>query len=169
MTPLYLLCYNLWREKTCQTTNFFIIQLFQEEDLSLRKIIKKTMAALSVCLCLSGSIAIYSHAANTDDTMFHYVRGTNSSAVTKRLKQNNTRTYVVYSEGNTPDVAVMGVKGAKQTKCSVRFKLNKYNQYTIKNTVYSKGFKYATLSIYADGYGYGFWSPDSTKNYINLG
>lgn len=135
----------------------------------MRKIIKRSMATLSVCLCLSGSIAMYSHAANTEDVMIHYKSGTNPSAVTKRVKENSSRTYVVYSDGNTPDVAVMGVKGEKQTKCSVRFKLNKYNQYTIKNTVYSKGFKYATLSIYADGYGHGFWSPDSTKNYINLG
>lgn len=135
----------------------------------MRKILKRTMAALSVCLCLSGSIVMYSHAANVEDTMFHYTKGKNSSAVAKRVKENKSRTFVVYSEGNTPDVAVEGVKGNKRTICSERFKLNKYKKYTIKNKVRSKGFKYATLSIYSEGYGYGFWSPDSTRNYINLG
>lgn len=135
----------------------------------MRKILKTTMAVAAVCICVSGSIGIYSHAANVEDTMFHYKKGSNPSAVPKRVKENNTRTYVIYTEGNRPEVTVMGVKGDKQTKCSASFILNKYTKYTIKNTVYTKKFKYATLKIYSEGYGYGFWSPDSTKNYLNLG
>lgn len=136
----------------------------------MRKNFKKIMATLTICACMSASVGMYAYAAgNVRDRMFHYKKEYDPDAVEPQYKANGTRTYVVYSEGSTPDVIVMGVQGKKQTTCSKKVRLKKYTKYTIKNTVHSKGFTEATLRVYAGGYGYGFWSPDSTKDYTNVG
>ena len=127
------------------------------------------MVILLVCLCLSCSIGIYANAAgNVKNVMFHF--GGNSGWDTDReYKANNSRTYVIYSDGlSAPTVTVMGVGGGKRVSCSKAIKLKEYTEYTIKNTVYGN-YDYAALHISADGTGSGFWSPDSSRNYTNVG
>ena len=87
-----------------------------------------------------------------------------------RFKDDRTRTYAIVSVGKYADVTVMGKKtgsGSYHT-CSKKGRCYLYKGYTIKNTV-RPNYKYALLKLYSTENGYGYWSPDSTRDYINVG
>ncbi|MCH5267828.1 MAG: hypothetical protein J1E62_05725 [Lachnospiraceae bacterium] len=140
------------------------------EKLMKKTNIKKHLIACVVCLCVAGSINIHANASgNVKNKLFNYKKDAHVTYTDEEFKADATRTYVIYSDGLAkPKVTVVGVSGKKYINCSGSYTLSKYKQYTIKNSVY-KNYKYAALRIQADGYGSGYWSPDSTKNYINLG
>lgn len=135
----------------------------------MKKIIKKSLAVLSAALILGGGVNLYATAANTADTLYHYTPSKPYSPI--RYKANATRTYVIPSDGGSVYTTVMGANKSQTSynnTCSKECKLEKYIKYTIRNTVYGR-YNYAVLRLRSSGSGSGYWSPDSTRNYKNVG
>lgn len=137
------------------------------------KLLKKGIVLGLICTTVVGSVNCISLAdtPNVANTMYHF-KANNVSYTDMRMKNNNTRTYAVVSDGiSSANVTVMGTNKEYSTYsnvCSAECTLKKYTEYTIKNSVRGN-YRYAVLRIRCNSSGSGFWSPDSTKNYQNVG
>lgn len=133
------------------------------------------LAALSIVCCGAGTYASASNSqtGNVANRLFHFA-ASGKSYTEVQYKADNTPTYVIISDGSSNAyVTVMGANRAASSytdECSSRVLLKKYTQYTINNWVL-KDHKYAALKVESAGKtgGSGYWSPDSTKKYNNVG
>lgn len=140
------------------------------------RLLKKGFVLGLACMVVVGSVNCFSYAKeakpNVANTMFHF-KANNVSYTDIRMKNNNTRTYAVISDGTSlAKVTVMGTNREYSTysnTCSAECTLKKYTDYTIKNNVYGNNYTYAVLRTRCDSSGSGYWSPDSTKDYNNIG
>lgn len=136
----------------------------------MSKLVKNGVILAATCAVMMGGANLYAQASgNVENKMFHY-EAKKTVYTDSRFKDDKTRTYVIVSVGRDADVTVMGKKtgGGSYYACSKKVNCKLYNQYTIKNTV-RPNYKYAALKLYSTVSGYGYWSPDSTKNYTNVG
>ncbi len=139
------------------------------------KLLKKGIVLGLACMVVVGSVNCFSFAKeaqpNVANEMFHF-KANSVSYTCIRMKNNASRTYVVFSDGvSLPKVTVMGTNRSYSTysnTCSAECTLKKYTDYTIKNNVYNH-YKYAVLRTRCGSSGSGYWSPDSTKDYHNIG
>lgn len=139
----------------------------------MRKI-KNIIICATLCLALGGGINTFASASgNVANTMFHFT-ATGTSYTGIQYKLDSTRTYAIVSDGlSSAKATVMGTNRSYTTysnACSSECTLKKYTEYTIKNNVYGN-YRYAVLRTKSAGStsGSGYWSPDSTKNYTNIG
>ena len=129
------------------------------------------LAALSIACCGLGTYA--SASGNVANRLFHFA-ATGNSYTEVQYKADDTPTYVIISDGSSnAHVTVMGANRSASSYtnvCSSRVLLKKYTQYTINNWVLGN-YKYAALKVESAGKtgGSGYWSPDSTKKYNNVG
>ncbi len=134
------------------------------------KIMKNGAMLALACAVTMGGANLYAQASgNVEDKVFRY-QANKTVYTDSRFKDDRTRTYAIVSVGKYADVTVMGKKtgsGSYHT-CSKKVRCKLYNRYTIKNYV-RPNYKYALLKLYSTESGYGYWSPDSTRNYINVG
>lgn len=139
------------------------------------KLLKKGIVLGLACMVVAGSVNCFSYAKDASpdvaNEMFHF-KANSVSYTCIRMKNNDTRTYAVISDGtSSAKVTVMGTNRSYSTysnTCSAECTLKKYTDYTIKNNVYNH-YKYAVLRTRCGSSGSGFWSPDSTKDYHNIG
>lgn len=136
----------------------------------MKKMMKRYLAVLSAGLVLGGGVNLFASASgNVADTLYHYTPTKPYTEI--RYKANASRTYVIVSDGGSVNATVMGANKSQKgysNACSKECKLTKYVKYTISNTVYGR-YNYAVLRLRSGGSGSGYWSPDSTRNYKNVG
>ena len=134
------------------------------------KIMKNGVMLALACAVTMGGANLYAQASgNVANKMFHY-KANKTVYTDYRFKDDTTRTYAIVSVGGYADVTVMGKKngsGSNHT-CSKKIRCKLYTKYTIKNTV-RPDYKYALLKLNSTVSGSGYWSPDSTRNYTNVG
>lgn len=142
----------------------------------MRKLVKNGLILFAVCALVTGGADVYSLASgNVVNKPFSYL-GSSDKPYTlngPEFKDDSTRTYAIASYGGAATVTVMGGKSATPPSCSKTVNLTLMKEYTIKNTVKEDKYNYAQLKVVAasgtSGKSQGYWSPDSTKNYNNVG
>ena len=134
------------------------------------KIMKNGAMLALACAVTMGGANLYAQASgNVANKMFHY-KANKTGYTDFEFKDDKTRTYAIVSVGRYADVTVLGRKtgGGSNHTCSNKVRCKLYTKYTIYNTV-RPNYKYALLKLYSTESGSGFWSPDSTRNYTNVG
>lgn len=139
--------------------------------------VKKLKTLLSVLL-LAGIIAVgnFSYVgakSNTEDKPFSFY-GRGSGCTNGRFKYNDSRTYVYPQSGPDATYTVYGSQwyGDGYQKCSESVRLYSGKKYTISNVVNRCYYIYASLDLKGSGacaWTKGVWSPDSSRNYNNVG
>ena len=137
---------------------------------SLRSVLLAFIFA--VAILFSSFSYIYAKANTKDHTYSFFNR--DEGNLPGREKYNNSKVYVYPKTGPKAIYTVYGsfTKGDGYKICSDAVELTSGVKYTIRNCVNKCYYSYARLHFRGTGsytYTKGVWSPDSTKDYKNVG
>lgn len=140
------------------------------------KILSLLMLGLMVFSGMAG-LSINVHAAesnpNVADTRFSFDNRNTSANGAIRRKYNNSKVYVYPTAGPQIRYQVYGCKSEKGASASYQSNIVTIpmgTQGSITNKVNENGYTYAFIKFSRNSIAYvttsGWWSPDSTKNYV---